>query len=321
MIRYLTFALAATLFYSIAHAQQGNLPTPVQKLPAYPPVVCVAPNWATEPCESRKGVSWIVNWLRAQIAKQPDWQKAPTVCFIDTFEALEFNGDRQLKALKDIVEKLEKKTSSQKEGIGEALGFIAAWSDVNRRIEKLCGGALVAEPVRLKTVLYDEPGGVIPEHWRRWHVLAASGDDVEIRGSCASACTLIMAHIPNDKLCFGEAAALKFHSARLEPSGEPDIATTQWMISQYPQDIRLWIKNKGGWEKMTLVQAWTLTAPDLWAMGYRKCAPEPPPVPMTTKSKARATEEEERERWRKRDEKAEETWRRVNEERAARGER
>ena len=55
MIRYLTFALAATLFYSIAHAQQGNLPTPVQKLPAYPPVVCVAPNWATyftEPCWS-----------------------------------------------------------------------------------------------------------------------------------------------------------------------------------------------------------------------------------------------------------------------------
>jgi hypothetical protein len=44
MIRYLTFALAATLFYSIAHAQQVNLPTPVQKLPAYPPVVCVAPN-------------------------------------------------------------------------------------------------------------------------------------------------------------------------------------------------------------------------------------------------------------------------------------
>src|SRR5262245_2438248 len=134
---------------------------------------------------------------------------------------------------------------------------------------------------------YQSIGGV----GMRW---PRSGDDVEIRGSCASACTLIMAHIPNDKLCFGEAAALKFHSARLVPSGEPDIATTQWMISQYPQDIRLWIKNKGGWEKMTLVQAWTLTAPELWAMGYRKCAPEPPPVPMTTKSKARATEEEER---------------------------
>jgi hypothetical protein len=39
---------------TITHAQQGNLPTPVQKLPAYPPVVCTTPNWTPEPCESRQ---------------------------------------------------------------------------------------------------------------------------------------------------------------------------------------------------------------------------------------------------------------------------
>jgi hypothetical protein len=32
---------------------------------------------------------------------------------------------------------------------------------------------------------------------------------------------------------------------------------------------------------MTLVQAWTLTAPELWAMGYRRCEAEAPPMPMT----------------------------------------
>jgi autotransporter passenger strand-loop-strand repeat protein len=47
MIRYFTFA--ATLFYNIAHAQQGNLPTPVRKLAPYPPIVCVTPNWTPEP--------------------------------------------------------------------------------------------------------------------------------------------------------------------------------------------------------------------------------------------------------------------------------
>src|SRR5438445_11199380 len=47
-------ALALLFSVGAAHAQQGNLPTPVQKLPAHPPVVCVAPNWATEPCESRQ---------------------------------------------------------------------------------------------------------------------------------------------------------------------------------------------------------------------------------------------------------------------------
>ena len=54
-----------------------------------------------------------------------------------------------------------------------------------------------------KTVLYHEPGGYLRTYELKWQALALSGDDVEIRGSCASACTLIMAHIPKDRLCFG----------------------------------------------------------------------------------------------------------------------
>jgi hypothetical protein len=46
--------LALLFSVGAAHAQQGNLPTPVQKLPAYPPVACVTPDWRPEPCESRQ---------------------------------------------------------------------------------------------------------------------------------------------------------------------------------------------------------------------------------------------------------------------------
>jgi hypothetical protein len=56
MIRYFAFAfvlLAMLLASTITHAQQGNLPVPVQKLPAYPPVVCVTTDWRSEPCEGR----------------------------------------------------------------------------------------------------------------------------------------------------------------------------------------------------------------------------------------------------------------------------
>jgi hypothetical protein len=131
---------------------------------------------------------------------------------------------------------------------------------------------------------------------------------------------------------FGDSASLQFHVARDSKTGEPSIETTKWMLNQYPQDIRIWIRDRGGVDKMTMVQLWTLSAAELWAMGYQKCAPEPPPVPMTHKSdaeaerqrkrdekfaEARRKEEEERERWRKRDEKAAETWRRFNEEKAA----
>jgi hypothetical protein len=55
---------------------------------------------------------------------------------------------------------------------------------------------------------------------------------------------------------------------------EPSIDTARWMLNQYPQDIRLWIRAKGGVEKMTFYAMWKLAAEELWAMGYRKCDPE-----------------------------------------------
>lgn len=54
MIRYFTFAFVLFAMASTTtHAQQGNLPVPKQKLPSYPPVVCVTPNWTPESCASR----------------------------------------------------------------------------------------------------------------------------------------------------------------------------------------------------------------------------------------------------------------------------
>jgi len=185
---------------------QGNLPTPVQALPKYPPVICVAPDWVTEICEDRQTPLPKSNPLRA-FARE----RAPKV----------------------------------------------------------------------RTVLYDEPGGELSAHVARWQALAQSDDDVEIRGPCDSACTLIMGYVPTERLCFGEYASLRFHPVRDAITDTPLEKSTKWMINSYPQDIRLWIESKGGWEKMALMQMWTLSASKLWAMGYRKCEPEAAPVPWT----------------------------------------
>src|SRR5262245_42146230 len=213
MIRNLiVFAFFAAV--SVGQAgMQGILPAPVQKLPPYPPVVCVAPNGATKPCESR----------------HPPAQPA------------------------------------------------------------------ARSPAKTKTVLYNEPGGIIQDHVKRWRALAASGDDVEIRGPCVSACTLIMAFVPSDRICFGEAASLQFHMAGYV-NQEPNIDTARWMLNQYPQDIRLWIRAKGGVEKMTFYAMWKLAAEELWAMGYRKCEPEASLGPMTQHRTGRKSAEEEQAR-------------------------
>jgi len=58
---FLTSIAALFLATGAAHAieYQGKLPKPVQRLPSYPPVVCVAPNWAAESCEDRQPQYWL----------------------------------------------------------------------------------------------------------------------------------------------------------------------------------------------------------------------------------------------------------------------
>ena len=134
-------------------------------------------------------------------------------------------------------------------------------------------------PGAAKTVLYEERGGRIVDHWERWKALAAQGGEVEIRGPCWSACTLIMAHIPRERLCFDKHAELNFHLAYAPESGEPSMKASRWMVDQYPDDIREWIKTMGGVERMPTPSLnhpagtfYMLFPVQLWAMGYRKCA-------------------------------------------------
>jgi hypothetical protein len=137
------------------------------------------------------------------------------------------------------------------------------------------------------TDIYDDSGGVLPVRQAEWKRLADSGNDIAIRGHCLSGCTMVMIYVPEHRICFGEGAALGFHAVRSSQTGELLLSTTQWMVSHYPQNILMWIKNRGGAEKMTIENFWMLYADELWDMGYRKCAPEPQapdphPIPPMT---------------------------------------
>ena len=131
-----------------------------------------------------------------------------------------------------------------------------------------------------KTILLDESGGELPAHIERFRELAKSRDEVEIRGSCPSGCTMIVAYVPADRICFGEWANLQFHmAAYVRESGKvPAPIVTREMFDRYPQNIRTWLLDQGGVEKMTIETMWILPAHELWAMGYRKCGPGPLPT-------------------------------------------
>jgi len=81
--------------------------------------------------------------------------------------------------------------------------------------------------------------------------------NVEIRGLCPSACTLVLAHVPKERLCFSQTAVLAFHLARF-PNGEPTIEGSLAMFNAYPRDIRMWLQEKGGVEKMSFESFWLL---------------------------------------------------------------
>jgi hypothetical protein len=126
----------------------------------------------------------------------------------------------------------------------------------------------------IKYVVRRNPGGSIELHVAYWTLVAIQDREVEIRGPCGSACTLAVVAIPKDKLCFDADGYLGFHvatSLNKDGSASPDLKTTRGMVESYPQDIRAWINAKGGYKKMPIDGVWTLPAPDLWKMGYRKC--------------------------------------------------
>lgn len=120
------------------------------------------------------------------------------------------------------------------------------------------------------TVLQDQPGGLISVYKRLFEAIEASGNNVEIRGKCPSACTLVLSYIPKERLCFHETAWLGFHHAASFYGA--DTETSQAMFDSYPQDIRTWLQQKGGLEKMPHgAGLWAILASELWKMGYRKC--------------------------------------------------
>ena len=92
-------------------------------------------------------------------------------------------------------------------------------------------------------------GGQIGDYVERYEQLRASGQTVMIDGLCASACTIVLGTIPNDRICVTPNANLAFHAAwdfgsRGRTITNPE--ATRMLYSMYPSRVRYWIANRGG---------------------------------------------------------------------------
>lgn len=95
----------------------------------------------------------------------------------------------------------------------------------------------------------DDRGGKIGRYVDHYEQLRASGQTIMIDGLCASACTIVLGTIPNDRICVTPNAKLAFHSAwDFGPRGRPitNPGATRMLYSMYPSQVRRWIANRGG---------------------------------------------------------------------------
>jgi hypothetical protein len=95
-----------------------------------------------------------------------------------------------------------------------------------------------------------DPGGEVSSYLHKFAQVRNSGEKVVVDGQCYSACTLLLAMIPKDRICVTSRAVLGFHAASLYDSTSkslvPTRSGTRLVMAMYPPAIRHWIERHGG---------------------------------------------------------------------------
>jgi hypothetical protein len=101
----------------------------------------------------------------------------------------------------------------------------------------------------------NDRGGRIDRYLDGYEELGASGQTVMIDGLCASACTIVLAAIPRDKICATSRANLAFHAAwdfDAHRRAITNLEATGLLFAMYPVQVRRWIARHGGLTPRTI---------------------------------------------------------------------
>lgn len=110
----------------------------------------------------------------------------------------------------------------------------------------------------------DDAGGLIETYVQRFSRIRDSGEQMVVDGQCLSACTLVLAYVPRERICVTPNAVFGFHSAwSYDAQGGQalDQKATRSLWDMYPERIRQWIRANGGLhEKLVYLRGRQLAA-------------------------------------------------------------
>jgi hypothetical protein len=114
----------------------------------------------------------------------------------------------------------------------------------------------------------EDVGGQIGPYLEALTELRDSGENVIIDGPCLSACTMVLGVIPRERICVTRRAKLGFHAAWHPGENGPVTSrpATKLLMDIYPEEVRTWIKSRGGLSRKLIV----LSGRELAAM-YPTC--------------------------------------------------
>jgi hypothetical protein len=116
--------------------------------------------------------------------------------------------------------------------------------------------AIAAAPAEATIRITADPGGLILSYAERFERARASGEPVVIDGPCMSACTLVVAMVPQGQLCATPRAVLGFHAAWRPDGTGGKLASpeaTKVLYELYPAGLRAWIDRHGGLSRRVLL--------------------------------------------------------------------
>jgi hypothetical protein len=98
-------------------------------------------------------------------------------------------------------------------------------------------------------LIADDRGGQIGSYVTKFQRLRSSEQSVIIDGLCASACTIVLGAVPQDKICVTSRAVLGFHAAYdfgIDGRTFTNREATTMLYSMYPTRVQRWIAARGG---------------------------------------------------------------------------